>query len=82
MSETRVRVGSAGRFVIPSEYRQALGIRTGDEVIVVLEPGEIRITTVREAIKRAQQMVRKHLRRGDNLVDELLEERRKEARRD
>ena len=43
--------------VIPAEYRKALGIGPGDEVILVLEDGEVRILTRQRAVKRAQALV-------------------------
>lgn len=82
MSETRVRIGSAGRFVIPAEFREALGIHAGDEVVLVLDPGEIRLMTTRQAVKRAQALVRQRSRGQVSLADELVAERREEARRE
>ncbi len=44
--KTRIREG--GRLVIPSAFRKALGLKPGDEVLLSLEDGEIRVlsTTV------------------------------------
>ena len=40
MDRQLVKVGSNGRFVIPSEYRRQLGIREGDELVIRLVDGE------------------------------------------
>ena len=79
MKGMSARIADGGRLVIPAEYRRALGLETGDEVIIRLEDGELRILTRAEAVKRAQAIVRRHVRKGRSLVDELTAERRAEA---
>jgi AbrB family looped-hinge helix DNA binding protein len=79
-SETRQRVNENGRVVIPASFRKALGINIGDEVVLRMEDDELRITTVKRRVERAQRLVRKHVKRGTSLVDELIAERRKAAR--
>ena len=79
-TETRQRVNENGRVVIPASFRKALGINIGDEVILRMEDDELRITTLKRRVERAQRLVRKHVKRGTSLVDELIAERRKAAR--
>jgi len=79
-SRARMRVNENGRIVIPASFRKALGIRTGDEVILRIEDDELRITTLKRRLQRAQQLVRKHVKVDTSLVDELLAERREAAR--
>jgi AbrB family looped-hinge helix DNA binding protein len=78
--ETRQRVNENGRVVIPASFRKALGINIGDEVVLRMEDDELRITTLKRRIERAQRLVRKHVERGTSLVDELIDERREAAR--
>jgi len=78
--ETRTRVNENGRVVIPASYRKALGIKAGDEVILRMEDDELRITTMKRRIERAQRLVRKYVKPGISLVDELIAERREAAR--
>lgn len=80
LQETRLKVNENGRVVIPASFRKALGIRAGDEVILRMEDGELRITTMKRQIERAQRLVRKYVKPGVSLVDELIAERRREAR--
>ena len=75
--KTIIRVG--GRIVIPVAYRKALGIKPGDEVQLVLEDGEIRMVSQRQAIVRAQNLLRRYVPRDRNLSEELIKERREEA---
>lgn len=81
-AEARARINENGRVVIPAAFRKALGINPGDELVFCLEDDELRITTIKQRIARAQRMVRKHVKAGVSLVDELLAERRAEARRE
>jgi len=80
--EARMRVNENGRVVIPASFRKALGINIGDEVVLRIEDDELRITTLRRRLARAQRLVRKHVKQGDSLADELIAERREAARRE
>ena len=78
----KTRVGEGGRLVIPAPIRKAIGFQPGDEVIVRLVEGEVRISTTRQAIQRAQQIVAQFVTPDRSLADELSVERRAEASRD
>lgn len=76
------RIAQGGRIVIPAEYRHALGLHDGDEVIVQREGDALLLSTRREAIRRAQVLVRRYVPQGESLADELLADRRAEALRE
>lgn len=80
--EARLRINENGRVVIPASFRKALGINPGDEVILRLEDDELRITTMKRRIERAQRHARKYVKPGASLVDELIAERREAAKRE
>ena len=80
--ETRTRVNENGRVVIPVSFRKALGINAGDEVVLRIENNELRILTLKQRIERAQRLVRRHVKPGTSLVDELIAERREAAKRE
>lgn len=82
MTAIKTRLGKGGRVVIPAEYRKKLGIEPGDEIIVSFKDGEIKISTIKEAVRRAQEIVRRFVPEGVSLVDELIQERRREAARE
>ena len=82
MSGISTKIAEGGRLVIPAEHRRALGLEVGDEVVVRVEDGELRILTRSEAVKRAQEKVRRYIKGRRSLVDELGAERRVEAKRD
>ena len=77
--KTKIREG--GRLVIPATYRKALGLKAGDEVLLTLEDGEIRIVSRRQAIIRAQTLLRRYVPKARSLSEELIKERREEAAR-
>jgi len=78
--EARVEVGEKGRLVIPAAMREALGIKPGDSVDLRIEDHELRISTRRARIRRAQERIRKLIPAGVSLADELSAERREAAR--
>jgi antitoxin PrlF len=78
MTQVKTKLAEGGRIVIPSEYREALGLHIGDEVILRLDDGEVRIFTPAQAIKYAQDLLRPYLPQGRSLSEELIAERRLE----
>jgi AbrB family looped-hinge helix DNA binding protein len=78
MNQVKTKLGEGGRIVIPAEYRQALGLQVGDEVILRLEGRELRIFTLNQAIRRAQELVSRYIPQERSLADELIAERRLE----
>jgi len=80
--ETRMRVNQNGRVVIPAGFRKALGIKAGDEVSLRLEDNELRITTLKRRLERAQRRVRQYIKPGRSLAEELIAERHEASRRE
>jgi len=78
--KARTRVNQNGRVVIPAAFRKRLGIRTGDEIVLQMEGDELRILSLKRDIERAQRLVRKHVKPGTSLADELIAERREAAK--
>ena len=81
-NESQVRINESGRVVIPAAIRRVLGINAGDTVVMRVENNELRLTTLRQRLAKAQQLVRKHVPSTTSLVDELLTERREAAKRE
>lgn len=76
----RLRLGENGRVVIPAQVRRELGIKAGDEILLQQEEGGFRITTRRQRIEEAQRYLRRYVKPGVSVVDELIAERREAAR--
>jgi AbrB family looped-hinge helix DNA binding protein len=82
MEKSRTRVNENGRIVIPASFRKALGIDAGDEVVLRIEDNELRISTLKRRLERAQRFVRRYVKPGTSMVDELIAERREAAKRE
>ena len=78
----RLRLGPDGRIVIPAPFREALGLSEGDTLIASVSDGELHLLTRQAAVRRAQAIVRQFVPEGVSLVDELLEDRRREVERE
>lgn len=77
-----VRVGTAGRFVIPSALRSQLGVNEGDALRVRVRDGRLIASTISADVFHAQELMRQNIDQGQSLADELISERREEAQRD
>ncbi len=82
MNARRVKIIEGGKLVIPAAMRRALGIVSGDTVLVGVDDGELRVRSLDKAVARAQALVRRHVPAGVSLADELIAERRSEAERE
>jgi AbrB family looped-hinge helix DNA binding protein len=78
--QARVQVGEKGRIVIPAEIREAMGIKVGDSVELRLEDHELRVSTRRARIRRAQERARRYVPAGTLVSEELSAERREAAK--
>lgn len=83
MSETStpvsVRLGAQGRLVVPAALREALGFKTGDQLVVRVQDGRLVVESRESVVRRVQERFGAP---GRNLVKELIAERRREARRE
>jgi AbrB family looped-hinge helix DNA binding protein len=77
-----VALGDRGRLVLPAKLRQRLDLHPGDRLIVTVDAeGGFRAVSARELARRLRGLYR-DLAPGRSLVDELIAERREEARRE
>lgn len=78
----KTTIDSGGRVVLPVEYRRALGVKPGDEVVLVLREGEVRVMTSAQALRNARALLAPYLERAPDPVVALLAERRRETGND
>jgi AbrB family looped-hinge helix DNA binding protein len=75
---SRTKLASNGRVVIPIEVREALGLTAGEEFEVLVEKSEIRLIPRSSIVEYVMDHLQSSV--GDrSLVDELIDERRREA---
>ncbi len=79
MKDVSVKLGEGGRVVIPAEYRKALGIDIGDELILHMDKGAIVLFTRKQAIQYVQEQMAQYTVKERQLSEEIIAERRKEA---
>jgi AbrB family looped-hinge helix DNA binding protein len=80
--EDRVTLNENGRIVIPAAMRKAMQVKSGDELLLHLENGELHVTTHMQRIRKAQDLVRRALGPNPDLVDGFIAERREAAKRE
>lgn len=76
------RVGARGRVVLPKGVRERLRLQEGDRLVLTVEPdGEVRLASARQIAERFRGFLKDEFP-GRSLADELIAERREEARRE
>ena len=79
----QARINQQGRIVIPAECRAAAGINPGDDLLIeAVGEGELRLRTRSRALKEAQAIVARYIPKDRDLVQEFIDDRRKEAARE
>ncbi len=78
----RVKVSEKGRVVLPMHFREAVGIKVGDVVNLEFIDNELRISTFSSRLAKARARLHRLVPQGVNLVDDLIAERRAEAKRE
>ena len=77
-----ITLGERGRLVLPAPLRRRLDLHPGDRLIVtVVAQGDLRVVSAREQAGRLCGIYQ-DLAPGRSLADELIAERREEARRE
>jgi len=76
-----IRIAKNGRMVLPRSARNALGVTGAGVVVLSIDGDDVKLSSMRKSIKRAQDLYRQHAT-NDLSVDDFLAERRAEAARD
>lgn len=80
MLEQRVIVGEGGRLVIPSAYRKELNMKPGDEFVISLENGELRLFRQKQALQRLRQLTKNAKTKSKHVTDDFLAFRKQDSR--
>ena len=76
-----VTIKPDGRVLIPARLRAELDVEAGEPLVARVDDGRLILERRRDAIRRLQERFAM-VAAPTSLVDELLEDRRAEARRD
>jgi AbrB family looped-hinge helix DNA binding protein len=78
----KARLSPNGRVLIPAAIRAEMGFEPGESLFMDVEDGVLRIESFRARIRRIQQEFAQYVKPGVLASDELIAERREEARRE
>jgi AbrB family looped-hinge helix DNA binding protein len=78
----KAALSANGRIVIPAAIRKELGFNSGDTLLMEVEDGALRIESYAVRIRRIQKSLEQYISSDRVLSDELIAERREEARRE
>ena len=76
------RINDNGRILIPASIRKTIGLKPGDVVVMSVEDGALRIESQLARIRRIQEEFKRFAIPGSLASDELIADRREEARRE
>ena len=79
MFQYRAKITENGRLLLPAACRKALGVKGGDELIMHLADDELRITSAKQALRRARRLFKEHIQTNQDLVQSLIDDRHREA---
>jgi len=82
MSQETTHMSENGRIVLPVAIRRAANIKPREVLTVRVDDEGIHLQTRKQAIKRAQAVVKKYTKNRKGLVNEFLRERREETARE
>jgi AbrB family looped-hinge helix DNA binding protein len=78
----RVAIEAGNKIVLPAAVRERLGVAEGDYLVLEPQPnGTVVVISLKQIVRQAQGVLR-DVAPGVSLVDELIAERREEARRE
>lgn len=82
VENSRVRVDSTGRVLLPFELRHEFGIEPGCELTVFADEEGIHLQTFTQAVRATQGTFATYRIEDNSIVDELIRERRAEAKKE
>jgi AbrB family looped-hinge helix DNA binding protein len=78
----RSKMNESGRIVIPVAIRERMGFKSGDTLLLRVEGDVLVLESQQARIRRIQENLNRLIPEGRVLSEELIAERREEARRE
>ena len=82
MKSLAVKVSGNGRLNLPAEVRRALGLKGPGHVILTLDDGEVRLSTMSQELERVRALARPYAPKDRLASEELIAARRAAARKE
>lgn len=83
MEVFHTQIEADGKIQLPPQVLEKLDFEFGQDVELEIEKKSLRVSLTRaERLKRAQALVKKHVSPEISLADELIGDRRREAKND
>ena len=77
-----IKIGSGYRTVLPPLARERFGLAEGDELIAEVDEFGIHLYSLEQASRRSAALLAPYIDPGRSLSEELLRDRREEAKRE
>lgn len=75
----RVSIDAAGRVVVPARFRRALGLTSGQSLVIGFDGDVITLRTIDAVVERAQAIARRRRKEHGSVVDAFIAQRRADA---
>jgi AbrB family looped-hinge helix DNA binding protein len=82
MERFTVKLDSSGRILLPAKVRKQLNVREGSELIAKLDKQQLVLNTRAEALRQVQEFFSRRRPAGVLWSEEIIKDRRREARRE
>lgn len=76
----KVKISSGGKISIPPIFKKYLHIKNGEEIFFELKDDQVTISSMKQSLEKARNILNKYHDSNNSLVDELIETRRAEAK--
>lgn len=71
-------IGENGRIIIPAKIRKEANLKVGQDIIMNVQNGEVKISSYTSQITNIQETVRQYTQGKISLVDKLFELRKED----
>jgi AbrB family looped-hinge helix DNA binding protein len=82
MEQFTVKVDGSGRILLPAKVRKQMNLRKDSELIVRLDKQKLVLNTRAQALREVQEFFSRRRPAGVLWSDEIIKDRRREARRE
>ena len=76
------KISDRGRIIVPAQLRRSLGFNSGSDIVLREHNGELHVISLKQAVKRVQNIAHEKIPDDVNLTDELLKDRRAEVQQE